>query len=118
LAEDPGQVGQGADVRVAVGRRAEPVRIKVDGLDACREGAGHVVAKAVADVQDGPVRGYAESFQRDPEDGRIRLGHPDHRGVDDHAHPDPGRGNFPGWFLAVQGVADAQAAQLGLHGAV
>ena len=99
---------------MAVRSRAESVRVEVDGLQASGQGAGHVVPQAVADVQDGAAGGHAESVERDAEDGRIGLGHADHGGVDDHADPDPGRVR-PG---PVGGVAHAEAAQFGLHGAV
>ena len=99
---------------VAVRGRAESVRVEVDGLQAGGQGAGHVVPEAVADVQDGPGGGHAEGVQREAEDGRIRLGHADHRGVDHHAHRDPRRV----WSGPVGGVAHAEAAQFGLYGAV
>ena len=94
--------------------RAESVRVEVDGLQASGLGAGYVVAEAVADVQDGAVGGHAQSIERDAEDGRVGLGHADHRGVHHHADLDPGRG----WIGPVSGVAYAEAAQFGLHGAV
>jgi hypothetical protein len=99
---------------VPVRSRAESVRVEVDGLQASGLGAGYVVSQAVADVQDGAVGGHAQSIERDAEDGRIGLGHADHRGVDDHADPDPGRV----WLGPVGRVAHAEAAQFGLHGAV
>ena len=99
---------------MAVGRRAEPVRVHVHRLQARRQGAGHVVPQAVPDVQDGAVRGHAQGIERDAEDARVGLGHADHGGVNDDAHFDPPRRRF----LAVRHVADAQAAQFGLHGAV
>ena len=99
---------------VAGRRRAESVRVEVDGLQAGGQGTGHVVPQAVADVQDGAAGGHAERVQREAEDGRIRLGHADHRRVDHHADRDTGLG----WFLPVGGVAHAEAAQFGLHAAV
>jgi hypothetical protein len=112
-------------VPVAVRGRAESMRVQVDGLQAGGQGAGHVIPEAVADVQDGAAGRHAEGVQRQVEDGGIRLGHADHGGVDDHADRD----SF--WcvrllcvrllcvrLLAVGGVADAEAAQFGLYGAV
>ena len=122
-------------------RRAEPVRVEVDRRQAGGDGAGHVVAEAVADMQDGAARGDAERVQRDAENGRIRLGRADHRGVDHDAHPDPGVGRVAAadllsvgrvaaagllsvgrvaaaGLLSVRRVADTQLAQLGLHRAV
>ena len=99
---------------VAVRGRAESVWVEVDGLQAGGQGAGHVVPEAVADVQDGPGGGHAQSIEREAEDGRIRLGHADHRGVDHHAYRDARRVRFG----PVMGVAHAEAAQLGLHAAV
>ncbi len=99
---------------MTVRRRAESVRVHVDGLQAGGQGAGHVVPEAVADVQDGSVGRHAEGLQRDAEDGRIRLGHADHRGIDHHAHLNPQRG----LCLPVGCVAHAEPAQFGLHGAV
>ena len=84
--------GQTADVRVAVGGRAEPVRVHVNGLQARREGAGHVVPQAVPDVQDGTARGHAQGIERKTEDLRVGLGHADHRGVEDDTHWYPGSG--------------------------
>jgi hypothetical protein len=101
-------------VPVAVRGRAEPVRVEVDGLQAGGQGSGHVVPEAVADVQHGLSARHAQSVEREAEDGRIRLGHADHRGVDDHAHRDA-RCLWPG---PVRGVAHAEAAQFGLDGAV
>jgi hypothetical protein len=101
-------------VPVAVRRRAEPVRVQVDGLQAGGQGPGHVVPEAVADVQDGLSARHAQGLKREAEDGRIRLGHADHRRVDHHAHRDARRL----WSGPVGGVAHAEAAQFGLHGAV
>ena len=98
---------------VAVRSRAQSVRVEVDGLQAGGQGPGHVVPEAVADVQDGPAGGHPQCIKRDTEDGRIRLGHADHRGVDDHAHRDP-----RAWSGPVGGVAHAEAAKFGLHAAV
>ena len=73
---------------MAVRRRAEPVRVQVDGLQAGGQGPGHVVPEAVADVQDGLPARHAQGVEREAEDGRIRLGHADHRRVDDHTDRD------------------------------
>ena len=97
-----------------LGRRAEPVRVHVHRLQARGERPGHVVAQAVAHVHDAAVRGYAQGIQRDPEDPRVRLGHADHRGVQDDAHFRA----FRRWSVAVRHVADADAAQVALDGAV
>ena len=106
-------------MRVAARQRAEPVRVQVDGLQAGGDRPGHVVPEAVADVQDGLARGHADGVKREAEDGRVRLGHADHRGVDHHAHPDPGvRKVVAVGLVAVGRVADAQLAQFGLHRAV
>ena len=99
---------------VAVGRRAEPVRVHVHRLQARGERPGHVVAQAVPHVQDAAVRGHVQGVQRDAEDPRVRLGHADHRGVQDDAHPDP----FRRLSVAVGCVADADPAQVVLDGAV
>ena len=101
-------------MRVAVGRRAEPVRVHVHRLQARREGAGHVVAQAVPDVQDRTVRGQAQRVECDGEDGRVGFGHADHGGVEDDAHGHPRRRRY----LPVRHVANPETAQLGLHGAV
>jgi len=101
-------------VPVAVGRRAEPVRVHVHRLQARGERPGHVVAQAVPHVQDAAVRGHVQGVQRDAEDPRVRLGHADHRGIQDDAHL------YALWrrSVAVRYVADADAAQVTLHGAV
>jgi hypothetical protein len=101
-------------VPVAVGRRAEPVRVHVHRLQARGERPGHVVAQAVPHVQDAAVRGHVQGVQRDAEDPRVRLGHADHRGVQDDTHLYALRQ----WSVAVRYVADADAAQVALHGAV
>ncbi len=104
---------------VAFGLRAEPVRVHVHRLQARRQGAGHVVPQAVPDVQDGAVRGHVQGLQREVEDPRVGLGHADHRGVQDDAHGDGlGAVRAVGGARAVGGVAQADAAQVGRHGAV
>jgi hypothetical protein len=50
--EAAGQVGQGADVPVAVRRRAETVRVEVDRLQPGGQRAGHVIPEAVAGHHD------------------------------------------------------------------
>ena len=99
---------------VAAGRRAEPVRVHVHRLQARGERPGHVVAQAVPHVQDAAVRGHVQGVQRDAEDPRVRLGHADHRGVQDDAHLYA----LWRWSVAVRHVADADAAQVALHSAV
>jgi hypothetical protein len=103
-------------VRVAIGRRAEPVRVHVHRLQARREGAGHVVAQAVSDVQDRTVRWHAKRIEREAEDGRVGFGHADHGGVEDDAHFHPGRRSR--LVGGGRDVADAEAAQVALHAAV
>ena len=75
-------------------------RVELHDLHAGGQGSGDVGVDGVADVQHPPRRGI-ESLQGRGEDGRIGLGHPLQRRVDDGRHrrqrpgPRPGRRRSP-----------------------